>query len=113
MSKKIVAEELLRCGYVNEVFKDGGGDGVSGKNFDSDAFVNRILKEVEERLTGGHLVDGSLLGIKKLIRSVGGGNDELDRVAVEEVMGGMAKFVNGVPQEEFRKIAAGEKRHKL
>jgi peroxisomal 3,2-trans-enoyl-CoA isomerase len=32
---------------------------------------------------------------------------------VEEVMGGLERFVSGVPQEEFRKIASGEKKHKL
>jgi peroxisomal 3,2-trans-enoyl-CoA isomerase len=32
---------------------------------------------------------------------------------VEEVFAGMKRFLKGVPQEEFRKIASGEKKHKL
>ena len=30
-----------------------------------------------------------------------------------EVLAGVERFMTGVPQEEFRKIASGEKRHKL
>jgi peroxisomal 3,2-trans-enoyl-CoA isomerase len=32
---------------------------------------------------------------------------------VAEVFGGLDRFVSGVPQEQFRKIASGEKKHKL
>lgn len=32
---------------------------------------------------------------------------------MEEVFGGLERFMSGVPQEEFRKIASGEKKHKL
>jgi len=30
-----------------------------------------------------------------------------------EVFAGLERFVKGVPQEEFRKVASGEKKHKL
>jgi peroxisomal 3,2-trans-enoyl-CoA isomerase len=29
------------------------------------------------------------------------------------VFGGLARFLKGVPQEDFRKVASGEKKHKL
>ena len=116
MSKRLSSQELLACGYVNSIFEQGSasGDG-SGKSFDSAKFMEKVLDEVEDRLTGGHLVPESLLGIKKLVQKGGfaGGVDELDRAAVEEVMGGLDKFASGVPQREFARLASGEKRHKL
>jgi peroxisomal 3,2-trans-enoyl-CoA isomerase len=39
--------------------------------------------------------------------------ETLHRQGVEEVFGGLDRFLRGVPQEEFRKIASGEKKHKL
>ena len=30
-----------------------------------------------------------------------------------EVFGGLERFAPGIPQEKFRKLASGEKRHKL
>ena len=114
MSKRIPAEELVACGFVNAIFIEGSKGKHDGKDFDSQVFLERVFKEVEERMTGGHLNDGSMLGIKKLLtKAHGGGVDELDRSAVEEVMAGLDKFVGGVPQAEFEKIASGQKRHKL
>jgi peroxisomal 3,2-trans-enoyl-CoA isomerase len=39
--------------------------------------------------------------------------DALDKQGVTEVFAGLQRFLKGVPQEEFRKIASGEKKHKL
>ncbi|KAJ2907243.1 enoyl-CoA hydratase/isomerase [Zalerion maritima] len=102
MSKRISCDELLACGFVNKVFdpKEGGAD----------KFREMVLEEVDERL-GHHLVASSLTGIKKLIRK-----PEVDRLnaqSVEEVFSGLERFMSGVPQGEFIKIASGEKRHKL
>lgn len=102
MSRRITAPELLACGYLNEVFEVGKGEDAK--------FAERVLGEVEERL-GPHLVGESLTGIKKLIRRPE--MDILDGQNVSEVFAGLERFVKGVPQEEFRKIASGEKRHKL
>lgn len=102
MSKRIGAEELLRTGFVNKVF-DTGED-------EHEVFFAEVMKEVQERL-GGHLSSESLVKVKELIRRPE--RQGLDAQNVAEVLGGLERFAAGVPQEEFRKIASGEKRHKL
>lgn len=102
MSKRITAEELVQVGFVNKIFDAKPGD--------TDAFMKQVMHEVDERL-GTHLNQDSLIGIKALIRRPE--RDILDSQGVAEVLGGLDRFVKGVPQEEFRKIASGEKKHKL
>ena len=97
MSRKIGAEDLRSCGYVNDVFAAEG-------------FRERVLSEVDDKL-GEHLVGESLLGIKKLIRRPE--IEVLERQNVDECLGGVERFMKGSPQAEFAKIAKGEKRHKL
>lgn len=103
MSKRITCEELVQVGFVNKVFDVGSKDG-------SDKFLAEVLKEVDDRL-GSHLNSDSMVKIKALIRKPE--RDILDRQGVEEVFAGLERFLAGVPQEEFRKIANGEKKHKL
>ncbi|KAI9793339.1 MAG: hypothetical protein M1816_000231 [Peltula sp. TS41687] len=103
MSKRISAEELVRVGFVNKIFdvdpkKDGG-------------FREAVIKEVEERLAGGHLNMDSLLKVKELIRKQE--RETLDRQNVAEVFAGLERLVAKVPQQEFARLARGEKRHKL
>ena len=100
MSKRITAEEMLQVGFVNRIFSTTG----------SETFLDMVLKEVEERL-GDHLNSESLLMVKALIRKPE--REMMDGQMVAEVLGGLERFVSGVPQEEFRKLANGEKRHKL
>lgn len=102
MSKRISAEEMLQVGFVNKVFETGRDE--------QERFLEMVLGEVEERL-GGHLNSESLVQVKALIRKPE--RDVLDAQNVAEVFGGLERFAQGVPQEEFRKIASGEKRHKL
>lgn len=102
MSKRITSEELERCGFVNAIFDVGKGE--------DEKFRDMVLKEVDERL-GEHLVGESLTCIKQLIRRPE--MDIMDSQNVKEVFAGLDRFMLGVPQEEFRKIASGEKRHKL
>ncbi|KAK5954669.1 dodecenoyl-CoA isomerase [Knufia fluminis] len=103
MSRKIPIEKLLHCGFVNKTF--------AGKDEkDSDGFLNQVLEEIDDKL-GSHLNRDSLLGIKKLIRAPF--EEGLEAQGVREVMAGMGVFLKGAPQEEFRKLASGEKRHKL
>lgn len=102
MSKRINCEELVHSGYVNKVFDTKPNE--SGK------FLDLVLKEVEDRL-GEHLVPDSLTKIKGLIRRPY--KDMLDGQGVAEVYGGVEVFMKGIPQEEFRKIASKEKKHKL
>lgn len=102
MSKRITAPELLSVGFVNKIFEAEKGD--------SDKFLQLVLQEVDNRL-GSHLNADSLLKIKALIRKPE--RDILDAQGVAEVFGGLERFRAGIPQEEFRKIASGEKKHKL
>jgi peroxisomal 3,2-trans-enoyl-CoA isomerase len=97
MSKRLTCEELVHCGYVNKVFA-------------SENFLDSVLKEVDDRM-GPHLVPESLTKIKALIRKPY--KDVLDAQGVAEVYGGIEVFMKGIPQEEFRKIASKEKKHKL
>ena len=102
MSKRITAEEMLQVGFVNKIF-DVGFD-------EQDKFLSEVLKEVENRL-GDHLNSESLIKVKALIRKPE--REIMDAQNVAEVFGGLERFAEGIPQEEFRKIANHEKRHKL
>lgn len=102
MSKRITAEELLQVGFVNKIFDCGKGE--------DEKFRNLVFEEIDNRL-GSHLIGDSLTKIKALIRKPE--RDLLDAQGVAEVFGGLERFAAGIPQEEFRKIASGEKRHKL
>ncbi|KAL5395268.1 hypothetical protein PMIN06_003093 [Paraphaeosphaeria minitans] len=103
MSKRIGIEDLVQTGFVNKVVDVGGRD-------KSEEFLGEVLKEVDDRL-GAHLNRESLVKIKALIRKPE--IETLDRQGVLEVFAGLDRFIRGVPQEEFRKIASGEKKHKL
>ncbi|KAG2418814.1 hypothetical protein HFD88_001915 [Aspergillus terreus] len=105
MSKRITCDELVATGYVNKVIA-----APSGKPDDSAGFLQKVLEEVEDRL-GEHLNQSSLLKIKELIRRPE--REVLDRQSHIEVFAGLERFLMGVPQEEFRKLASGEKKHKL
>ena len=102
MSKRISAEELLQVGFVNKIFNTGKDE--------HERFLAEVVKEVHERL-GDHLNSESLVKVKELIR--GPERKRLDAQNVAEVLGGLERLAAGIPQEEFRKIASGEKRHKL
>ena len=103
MSKRISCEELVQCGFVNKVI-DG-----KDKN-DSEGFLGKVIEEVDDRL-GEHLNQESIQLIKQLIRRPY--FEMLESQGVAEAVGGMGRFVSGAPQEEFRKVASGEKKHKL
>lgn len=103
MSRRIPIDELVATGFVTKVF--------SGKDQkDSAGFLKQVLAEIDDKL-GEHLNQESLLGIKQLIRAPY--LEGLEAQGVREVMAGMQRFISGAPQEEFRKIASGEKKHKL
>jgi peroxisomal 3,2-trans-enoyl-CoA isomerase len=102
MSKRIPSEELLQVGFVNKILDCGKGE--------DEKFLNLVLEEIDNRL-GEHLIGSSLIKIKELIRRPE--RDIMDAQGVAEVIGGLERFKAGIPQEEFRKIGSGEKRHKL
>ena len=103
MSKKITCEELVQCGFVNKVFKGKDQNDAAG-------FLKQVLDEIEDRL-GEHLNQDSLLKIKELIRRPY--HDRFEAQGVLEVIEGMQRFAIGAPQEEFKKMASGQKKHKL
>lgn len=105
MGRRITCEELEKTGFVNKVIT-----APSGKKEDSEGFLKKVLEEVDDRL-GTHLNQTSLLKIKELIRRPE--RELLDRQNGVEAFMGMERFLSGVPQEEFRKLAMGEKKHKL
>nr|OQO20111.1 hypothetical protein B0A51_11792 [Rachicladosporium sp. CCFEE 5018] len=102
MSKRITSDELVQCGFVNKVFDT--------KPSESDKFLELVLNEVNERL-GDHLVQDSMTKIKALIRKPD--KEALDAQGVAEVFGGLERFMAGIPQKEFERIASGQKKHKL
>ncbi|KAI4263603.1 MAG: hypothetical protein L6R42_001256 [Xanthoria sp. 1 TBL-2021] len=103
MSKRITSEELLHTGFVNKVFPVKKGE-------EDEKFLPEVLREVKERL-GDHLNSDSLIKVKELIRKPE--RERMDAQGVAEVLGGLERFVEGVPQGEFMKIASGQKKHKL
>lgn len=105
MSKRITCDELVATGFVNKVVT-----APSGSKEDSAGFLKNVLAEVEDRL-GTHLNQSSLLKIKELVRRPE--REILDRQNGIEAFMGLERFLMGVPQEEFRKLATGEKKHKL
>ncbi|KAK1149852.1 dodecenoyl-CoA isomerase [Aspergillus melleus] len=105
MSKRLTCDELVATGFVNKVIA-----APSGKQDDSAGFLAKVLEEVEDRL-GTHLSQTSLLKIKELVRRPE--REVLDRQNGIEVFAGMERFLSGGPQEEFRRLASGEKKHKL
>jgi peroxisomal 3,2-trans-enoyl-CoA isomerase len=102
MSKRIPSDELLQTGFVNKIFDCGKGE--------DEKFQKMVLDEIDDRL-GLHLIGDSMLKIKALIQLPE--RKLMDAQGVAEVFGGLERFAAGIPQEEFRKIASGEKRHKL
>lgn len=108
MSKRITCAELVATGFVNKVIEGAGNERDEGY---SERFLALVMQEVEERLLGGHLNGESLVQIKELIQRPY--RDAMERQNVSEVMGGLQRFLKGVPQEEFRRLASGEKKHKL
>ncbi|KAI1647529.1 ClpP/crotonase [Daldinia loculata] len=101
-SKRITCEDLVRTGFVNKVFDCAKGD--------SEGFLKQVMKEIDDTM-GDHLNSDSLLGIKALIQKPH--RDTLEKQNVAEVFAGLDRFVSGIPEQEFEKIASGKKRHKL
>ncbi|EGX51996.1 hypothetical protein AOL_s00043g730 [Orbilia oligospora ATCC 24927] len=99
-SKKITADRLFAAGFVNKIFEEK----------DADKFNEAVLKHVTEEL-GDHLNQESILLIKKLVKDAY--MKGFEEANVLEIAGGVERFMKGVPQQEFAKIASGAKRHKL
>lgn len=105
MAKKIPVDRLLACGFVNGVFEADA----SGK--DAERFTDTVFTEICEGRLGTHLSSASLLRTKQVMSRF----DEIayDAHSVREFVGGVEALQRGYPQEQFRKMIRGEKRHKL
>jgi Delta3-Delta2-enoyl-CoA isomerase len=105
MARKIELDRLLACGFVNGVFDADA----SGK--DAEKFTQTVLAEICEGRLGSHLSSASMLRTKQVMTRA----DEIDYDAhsVREFVGGVEALQRGYPQEQFRKMQRGEKRHKL
>jgi peroxisomal 3,2-trans-enoyl-CoA isomerase len=97
LSRRIPVDELVACGFVNKIFP-------------TENFHGKVIEYIKDQF-GDHLNQDSMLRIKKLIRAPY--IDVLDRQNQEEAFGGVARFEQGIPQEQFMRIATGKKRHKL
>lgn len=85
LSKRIPAADLVACGFVNKVFPEEG-------------FHERVLEFVNDAM-GDHLVHGSMLGVKKLMRD--SMRKDFESASVREAFAGVERFLTGIPQEEF------------
>jgi peroxisomal 3,2-trans-enoyl-CoA isomerase len=89
MSKRLTAEELLACGFVNKIFDCNKGE--------DEKFHKLVFEEIENRL-GEHLIGDSLTKIKALIRKperdildaqCGRGAWRLEEICVRNSAGGV------------------------
>jgi len=85
LSKRIPAADLAACGFVNKVFPDEG-------------FRERVLEFVNDAM-GDHLVHGSMLGVKNLMRD--GMRKDFESATLREAFAGVETFLSGIPVEEF------------
>lgn len=105
MARKIPVDRLLACGFVNGIFEaDASGE-------DSEQFTQTVFTEICEERLGTHLSSASMLRTKQVMSR----SDEIayDAHQVRELVGGVEALERGYPQDQFRKMQRGEKRHKL
>ncbi|KAI9832564.1 MAG: hypothetical protein M1819_004354 [Sarea resinae] len=120
MGKRIGVDELVRTGFVNGVFdpqesergaqQKRGGEVSTGSDASS-TFLDMVVAHVEEQLLNRDLNPDSLLLVKELIKRPEKAVMESQNVA--EVLAGLERFVEGIPQREFGRLSRGERRHKL
>jgi peroxisomal 3,2-trans-enoyl-CoA isomerase len=73
-------------------------------------FKQMVLTEIHT-LLGANLVSSSVLEIKQLLREPG--DCEFGAQIIQESFGGLRRFTEGILQAKFKRVASGEKRHKL
>jgi len=99
--KKKGAQELLECGFVNQIFPTQSVD----------SFHMAVRKQLLDELYG--LDPTALLEVKKLIRAGLKDKNDPDAVNLRESYAQAARFASGIPMEQFAKIARKEIKHKL
>ncbi|KAG5727648.1 Delta(3,5)-Delta(2,4)-dienoyl-CoA isomerase [Termitomyces sp. T112] len=99
-SKK-TSQELLKCGFVNQIFPDQSVD----------SFHAAVRKQVLGELRG--LDPVALLEVKRLIGAGLKDKNDPDAVNLRESFAQAARFASGIPYERFSKIFRKEIKHKL
>jgi len=99
--KKMSAEELLACGFVNEIFPK--------QSYES--FHSTIRRHLLQQLEG--LDHDSVLTVKQLIQFGVNEKNSKDATNLRESYAQGARFATGVPGDRFAKLARKEIKHKL
>lgn len=98
MGKPIRVKELQDVGFVTKIFE-------------AKDFFDQVMTEIRHRFDPKILNHASLLGIKWSLRKPEMAT--MDAVTVTEVLSSLDRFVEGVPQRGFARLARREKDHKL
>jgi len=99
--KKKGAQELLDCGFINQIFPLQT----------TESFHGAIRIHLMRELTG--LDPAALSAVKKLIRAGLNEKNNPDAVNLRESYAQAARFASRVPLEKFGQIARREIKHKL
>ncbi|THU78637.1 ClpP crotonase [Dendrothele bispora CBS 962.96] len=99
--KKQTAEQLLACGFVNEIFPEQPVE----------SFHEVVRKKLSDELEG--LDPAALLSVKKLLRAGLYEKNDPDAVNLRESYAQAERFASGIPSVRFGRIARREVRHKL
>ncbi|KAL8279210.1 hypothetical protein RQP46_008466 [Phenoliferia psychrophenolica] len=98
MGKRLGAPELLATGFFNHLFPQSSDT----------VFMRSVVTYLHEQFADND--HDAMLVTKRLIKAT---LPDPDPSNIREVFAGAERFVTGVPQAEFAKMAAKTKRHKL
>lgn len=99
-SRPIPAKDLYRVGFVNKLWP---------ASTDNDKFNEEVRDLVIRKFS--HLDYSSVKLIKQLIHAPL--DEKLQAINAREVVGGLERFSQGLPQKRFLEIATGKSSHKL
>jgi len=99
LSRPLQAKRLYECGLINKIY--------NLKN--TTKFNDLVLEEFWSNTK--NLEFQSILDIKKLIKA--NYLKDLQSTNSKEIIGGMHKWVQNIPQQKFKKIATRQMKHKL
>ncbi|TRM58680.1 ClpP/crotonase-like domain-containing protein [Schizophyllum amplum] len=94
-------EELLACGFYNEIFPTQS----------TEDFHTSIRRKVEDELRG--LDPTALLTVKHLLKEGQNEKNNYDAANLREAYAQAERFASGVPADRFGMVARKELRHKL
>lgn len=101
-SRPIQAEQLRNVGFINKLYKKDEFKSVEEFNGAVEKTIKQYLYE---------LVPESVVQIKELLRR--SYNQGYNDTNAAEVMMGLEKFANGIPQNRFAQLAQKSLRHKI